>query len=40
MKEQMSSKKAWLILGGLLVVFPVLVMGYIKYWNCAYNLFF
>lgn len=36
----MSTKKAWLILSGLVLIFPVLIMAYIKYWNCIYNLFF
>ena len=36
----MSSKVAWLILSGLALISPVLIMAYIKYWNCIYNLFF
>ncbi len=40
MKEQISSKKAWLILGGLLTALPIITLTYVKWWSFIYNLLF
>jgi len=40
MKKQMSSLKAWLILSGLLVVLPIITLGYSKWWSIVYNWLF